>query len=124
MELVAVIKAISEIGVLLLCGAVVIWQVINDRNRQSKRNSERLCAHIQYSCRYGASDPSCTLSENKSNFAIQSNQRWDCRYHRGKDKPYHTAKKFQISLPQLRQRLSRALRKMEINPARRRGASP
>lgn len=40
MELVAVIKAVCEVGVLLLCSAVVIWQVINDRERQSKRNSE------------------------------------------------------------------------------------
>lgn len=40
MEIVTIIKAISEVGVLVLCAAVVIWQVINDRNRQNKREEE------------------------------------------------------------------------------------
>lgn len=40
MEIVAVIKAVLEVGVLALCAAVVIWQVINDRNRQAKIEEE------------------------------------------------------------------------------------
>ncbi|MBO7695910.1 MAG: hypothetical protein J6T10_25030 [Methanobrevibacter sp.] len=40
MELTAIIKAVSEVGILLLCGAVVIWQVINDRNNDHKRQKE------------------------------------------------------------------------------------
>ena len=40
MELVTIIKAISEVGVLLLCAAVVIWQVVNDKIRQNKKNDD------------------------------------------------------------------------------------
>ena len=39
MELIAVIKALLEVGVLALCSAVVIWQVINDKKRQLERDS-------------------------------------------------------------------------------------
>lgn len=40
MELVAIIKACCEVGVLLLCSAVVIWQFLNDRKRQDIRENE------------------------------------------------------------------------------------
>lgn len=40
MEFVTIMKAATEISVLLLCAAVVIWQTINDRNRQTDREKE------------------------------------------------------------------------------------
>ena len=40
MELATIIKALSEVGILLMCGAIVIWQVVNDKIRQQKRDDE------------------------------------------------------------------------------------
>lgn len=40
MELISVIKALSEVGVLVFCAAIVMWQAINDKMRQQKREDE------------------------------------------------------------------------------------
>lgn len=36
MELVTIIQLISEVGILIICAAVVIWQVITDKTKQQK----------------------------------------------------------------------------------------
>lgn len=40
MDIVTIIKAILDVGILTLCAAVVVWQFINDRNRQGKKEEE------------------------------------------------------------------------------------
>ena len=40
MDLVTIIRTISEVGILVVCGAVVVWQNISDKTRQRERDEE------------------------------------------------------------------------------------
>ena len=40
MELAVIVQTLSEVGILILCAAVVIWQVVNDKVRQQKREDK------------------------------------------------------------------------------------
>ena len=36
MEFMTIIKAVTEFGFLIICGGIVIWEVLNDRKRQTQ----------------------------------------------------------------------------------------
>lgn len=40
MDLVTIIRTISEVGILVVCGAIVVWQNISDKTRQRERDEE------------------------------------------------------------------------------------
>ena len=40
LDLLTIIKALAEFGILIICGAVVVWQNVNDKIRQKERDEE------------------------------------------------------------------------------------
>ena len=40
MEFMTLLSKVSELGILVVCGAAIIWQIINNHKEQSKRTEE------------------------------------------------------------------------------------